>query len=319
MFSDKQKEFLKRNFKEVSFYTDTSDELTAIKRIKDKNIVVLDQFIWTPSEELFKKCENIELIVVNTTAYDNIPVNILKKYKIKLANLAQYATQDVAEVAITMMMSLNSNLDLARRIVQDKSFVYKKYKHTKLVRDIWPSHGVIPYLIRHQIAGQTAGIVGLGNVGKSIAKLCQGLGMKTIGFNRTPKNVRGVKLVLLKKLFQDSDIIFIALKYDPKTMKNFISKDKLRLVKTGSILISTSPSELVDVDDLIKHNKFRGIGFDYFVTNKIMDLKKTMKGNVIITPHLGHQSFDAYGNLTNSIIETVVNYAKNKPLHLVKF
>ena len=126
MFSDKQKEFLKRNFKEVSFYTDTSDELTAIKRIKDKNIVVLDQFIWTPSEELFKKCENIELIVVNTTAYDNIPVNILKKYKIKLANLAQYATQDVAEVAITMMMSLNSNLDLARRIVQDKSFVYKK-------------------------------------------------------------------------------------------------------------------------------------------------------------------------------------------------
>lgn len=318
-FSQDQIIFLKTHFDNVKIYNDTKSEKQAIERIGSRNIVIMDQFMWIFSERLLKHCKNLQLIIVNTTAYDRIPIHLLKKYNIKLSNLKSYASKDVAEVAIAMMLSLNCNLDIARKISHKRTLNIETYSQNDFVRDIWPGHPIIPFLIRTPLAKQTVGIVGLGNIGKKIASLCKNLGMKVVAFSRSNKTMAGIQLVSMKDLFKVSDIIIIALKYDPETMKNFISSDLLDLVKKNSILISIAPSELIDIDYLIKDpNKFRGLGFDYFVTDKLLDLIKVKKDNIIVTPHLGHQSYVAYSNLTNSIVQSATNFNEDKPLNLIK-
>lgn len=312
-FSQEQIDLLKSKFSDFKNFNDTKSEFQAIKRIGNSNIIVMDQFLWTFDEKLLKSCKNLELIIINTTAFDRIPIDLLKKYKIEFRNLKVYASKDVAEIAISMLMYLNSNIDLGRMISNDKNLKISGYLQSEITRDIWPGHPITDFVLRKPISQQKVGIVGLGNIGQEIALICKKLGTKIIAYNRTPRKINGIELVTLDRLFSESDSIFIALRYDPKTMKKFISKNLLEKAKNSANLISIAPSELIDIDFLIKNpNKFRGLGFDYFVTDKLIKLSKIRKYNTIITPHMGHQSKQAYSNLTNSIINEAISFSKLK-------
>lgn len=318
MFTENQQNFISKTFNSVAIYSDTTTEEQAIARIQDRNIVIMDQFLLTLTEYVFQKCPNIELIILNTTAYDNIDLLLLKKYNVKLAHLRDYATQDVSETGIAMVMALNNNIQIAQKITSPEFFVLKEYKHENEVVDIWPGHSIIPLIKRKQLKHQTIGIVGMGHIGQRSAELSLALGMKVIAFNRTKKYIRGVELVPLRRLFTEADIIYIALSYDKSTMKNFISKEYLALAKQDSILVSVAHPDLLDMQYVIHyHEKFKGIGFDYLVTEEVKTLSKKREYNIIITPHLGSQSVDAFSNMTDSIIEAAVSFSNGRPLYLV--
>lgn len=318
MFSVEQIAFLKKNFKDVEIYNDTTSEDQAIERIKNKNIVIMDQFMFTFGEKLLQAFSRLELIIINTTAYDKIDIHLLNKYKVKLANLRDYATEDVAEIGLGMIMALNSKQEIAQKIVKNENVNITDYKYTESVEDIWPGHPIIPFIQRRQLKNQTIGIVGLGNIGQRTAEKCLALGMKVIGFNRTRKYINGVGLVPLRRLFQEADIIYIALSYDNKTMNKMISEDYLTLARNDTIFVSVSHPNLLDMDYLINnHEKFRGIGMDYLVTDDVERLLKRRTHNIIVTPHLGSQSEEAYLNMTETIIEAAVSFSTNTPLYLV--
>ncbi len=318
MFTASQISLLKKRFIDVAVYKDTSSEDVAIKRIENRNIVIMDQFMFTLSEKLLKACKKLELLIVNTTAYDKIDINLLNKYHVKLAHLRDYATHDVAEVGIGMVMALNNRIETARKIVKGQDIGFKEYTLRESINDICPGHPVIPYLIRKPLSHQTIGIIGLGNIGQRSAELAQGLGMKVLGFNRTRKYVPGVELVPLSKLLSQSDIIYISLSYDKHTMRHFLNANHLRLIKNNALLVSVSHPDLIDMEYVIKNDKrFGGIGLDYLVTEDVLRLLNVRKSNIIITPHLGSQSIEAYSNLTETIIEAAISYTEGKPLYLV--
>ncbi len=318
MFSDKQIEYLKNKFSDTVFYTDTNSEKLAIQRIGQKNIVIMDQFFFTFSEKLLKACKKIELIIVNTTAYDGIDIKLLNKYGIKLANLRDYATEDVAEVALAMIFALNNRTEIGQKIVTGSDIGFHSYRYKEMVSDIWPGHPILPFIKRRQLKNQVVGVIGLGNIGQRCSEMCLSLDMKVLGFNRTRKYIRGVDIVSLRRLFKESDIIIIALSYQKKEMDGIISSDLLDLAKQDALLISITHPNLIDISYLITHpTKFRGIGFDYFVTNSVRKLMKIRKNNIIITPHLGSQSIEAAENMTKTMIEAVISFSEGKPQHLV--
>ena len=297
-FSAVQIAYLKSWFKDAVFYTDTSSETQAIKRIGSRNIVIMDQFMFTFTEKLLEKCPSLELVVVNTTAYDNIDTDLLKKHNVKLANLGEYATQDVAETALAMTLSLNNRLQISQNLVTKKG-----------VTDLYPGNEFIPSILRNSLVNQTVGIIGLGKIGTRCAKLFCSLGVRVIGYNRTGKSVDGVFLTPLDILCKEADIIIVCLAYTKGANDKIISKELISQMKEGMILISVSHPNLVDLDYLIKNYlKFGGIGFDYLVTDKVKRLAKLKDSNIIITPHLGSQSVQAINNMTDSLIKTVIRY-----------
>lgn len=297
-FSGTQIQYLKGKFPDSVFYTDTNSEDLAIERITHRNIVILDQFMFSFSEKLLKKCSGLELIIVNTTAHDSIDMDLLKKYKVQLAYLKEYATVDVAEVALSMILQLNNRTQTAQELVT---------KHR--VTDIYPNHPLLPTVKRKQLASQTIGIIGIGNIGQRCAKVCTSLGMNVIGFNRTKKDGIKIPLTTLKSLCKLSDIVLITLAYKKGEMDGIISKELLSVMKKGTILVSVSHPKLMDMDYLINnHDKFAGLGFDYLVTDQVRKLMKKREKNIIITPHLGSQSEEAISKMTNSLIKIAADF-----------
>ncbi len=295
-------DYLKKRFPDSVFYSDTSSENSAIERVGQRNIVIMDQFMFQFSEQFLKQCTNIELIILNTTAYDNINLSLLNKYGIQLANLADYATEDVTEVALSMMLALNNHSQKAQEIVL-KDDVY----------EIYPGHKILKSIKRYQLSKQIVGIIGLGKIGQSIAKKCTALGLKVLGYSRSIKTLPDVEQVPLKELCTKSDIIIISLSYKRIVMDQFIDKKLLSTMKKGSILISVAHPDLIDLDYLIHHHeKFRGIGFDYVVTPKIIELLRSRDENIIITPQLGSQSKQAMDKMTKTLMQTALEFAGMK-------
>jgi len=317
-FSQDQINLLKRSFQNVAIYADTTTEEQAIKRVGDRNIIIMDQFVFSFGEKLLKSCPHLELVIVNTNAYDALDIELLNKYNVKLAHLKEYATEDVAEVGMGMIFALNNKIEIAKKLVTNQKTGLPGYSYDKKIYDIDLSLPIVPYLIRKPLDEQTLGIIGLGNIGKKTAELALGLGMKVVGFNRTKKFIKGVTQLSLKKVLSNSDIIFISLRYDKKTMKHFLKAKDLSLIKKDTHLISIAHPDLIDMQYVINnHSKFNGIGFDYLVTQEVKKLLKVRKYNIIVTPHLGHQSTKAYHNLTTTIIEAALSFGSSKELHLV--
>lgn len=306
-FSPVQIKYLKSKFSNVVIFKDTNSEKLAIERIGQRNIIIMDQFLFSFSEKLLKQCKKLELIIVNTTAYDNLDISLLNKYGVKLANLRDYATEDVAETALSMMFTLNNHTEAARNAVTAEN-----------VNDIYPNHPLLPHIKRRQLKNQTVGIVGLGNIGQCCASMCHALGMKVLGFNRTRKYIPWVINTPLRNLMQNSDIILITLSYEKKAMDKIITSELLSLAKNDALLISIAHPNLIDLNYLTYNpTKFRGIGLDYLVTKPVRKLMEVRKNNIIVTPHLGSQSVEAIRNMTEAMIEAATSFSEGKPLYLI--
>lgn len=297
-FSETQIQQLKDKFTDSVFFTDTSSEAQAINRIGHRNIVIMDQFMFSFSEDLLKKCTGVELIILNTTTYETINTELLKKYNIRLENLKAYATLDVAEIALSMILALNNRTQIAQKLVLEKK-----------INDFYPNHPLLKSVLRKQLSRQTIGIIGLGKIGQLCAKLCKPLSSKVIGFNRTPRPNSPVPTTSLKTLCKISDIILITLAYKKGEMDHFIDTKLLSSIKDDAIIVSISHPNLIDINYLIEHpKKFSGIGFDYLVTEGIRGLLQTKRDNLIITPHLGSQSQEAIEKMTQGLIEIAMRY-----------
>lgn len=310
LLSDSQRNYLQHGFADVTFYETTSTVDLAIERIGHHNIVMMDQFVLPLSEKILKACLQLELIIVNTTAYDQINPNLLKKYNIKLAHLPEYATQAVAEDAIGMLLELNNRSQLAQLLVSGTITNLPGYNYREPTSDIWPGHPISPFLLRHQLNSQTLGIIGFGKIGKRCRKLGEALGLRVIVYNRTSKSDPGVSFVSLRELVVQSDVILIMMAYEAGVNDRLISKELLDMAPDGSMLLSVAHPALIDQPHLCTlHEKFRGIGFDYLVTEEVRELMKLRKRNIIVTPHLGSQSVESVNNMTNSLIAAAESFA----------
>lgn len=291
-FTTEQQLRLSSKSKHCRFYFDTSSEDQAIKRVGDADAIIMDQFMFTFGEKLLKACPNLKTIVVNTTAFDKIDTKLLEKYGVEFRNLPAYATEDVAETALSMIFQLNQRTRVAQELVD------------KGVNDLYPGHPDEKRVLRLRLKGQFAVVVGWGKIGRHLGKALQLLGVNVEGIGR--RNIGSLDLV------KQADIVVIAMAYQPGSNDKVISAKVLESMKSDAILVSIAPSELVDIDWLIAHpNKFAGIGFDYLVTDKIRKLLKVRKHNIIITPHLGSQSKEALGSMTESLIHIATNLLTN--------
>lgn len=291
-FTNKEKAFLKSKFRTLRFFEDTDSEDMAIKRIGDAGAIIMDQFMFNFGEKLFINCPNLKMIVVNTTAFDRIPVNVLKKYGVEIKNIPAYATEDVSETALSMIFQLNQKTAIAQRLVRQG------------VCDLYPEHPEIKNIVRERLSNKKAVVVGMGKIGSNILKSLNLLGMECTPFSHLKNSS-----LSLKNIIKDADIVIIAMAYHPGENDQVISADILSAMKNDAIIVSTSPSELIDIAWIIAHpDKFSGIGFDYFVTDKIKKLLEVRKQNIIITPHLGSQSIEAIDKMTSYLINIIVKF-----------
>jgi len=174
------------------------------------------------------------------------------------------------------------------------------------------------------LKGRTIGIFGLGKQGLQVANFANAFGMNVIAWSHNLKKEDcekvNVKYVSSSELFELSDILTIHTKLSDRTI-GFIDKQKLSLMKKDSLLVNTSRGPIIKEDDLIYVLKNKVIGcaaldvFDIEPLPKNHELRNIK--NVILTPHIGYVSQEAYELFFAGYIIAIKAFLDSKPINQI--
>lgn len=262
---------------DLVIYPDRNEnEAELIKRAKGADIVVVSNIPLKAS--FFSAVPSLKYLSVAFAGVDHIDMEYCNLHGIMVKNAAGYSTQAVAELTIGLM------IDQLRQIT---------YLNT-----ITRQGGSRMNFLGSEINGKTVGIIGLGTIGQRVAKLLQAFGAHVIAFNRTPKNIEGVKQVTLDELLKLSDIITIHTPLTADT-KGLIGKEAFAKMKPTAILINTARGAVVDQDALceaLSHKQIAGAAIDVYTIEPPLPaddaILKTQHATLV--PHIGYATREAF-------------------------
>ena len=157
-----------------------------------------------------------------------------------------------------------------------------------------------------QLTGRTIGLLGFGGIAAEVARLTLGMGMKVLAWNRSPKIFAGVQFVELDQLLAESDVLSIHLLLNDET-RNFLSRERIAVLRPGAILINTARGALVDEDamvDALRSGHLRHAGLDVFTVEPLpAGHVLTTLPNVTLSAHSAFRTAEANHNLIAAALE----------------
>lgn len=284
---------------EVEYY-DTTDISEVKERIRDANIVLTNKVVL--NRENLSEASNLEFIAEVATGFNNIDVEYAKEKGIGVANVAGYSTNAVVQHTFALTLSLLDEVTYYDSYVKSGEYS-KSGLFTCLDK---------PY---YEIEGKTWGIIGLGNIGRKVAKIAEAFGAKVIYYSTTGNNSNDeFSRVSFNELLSKSDIISIHAPLSKNTL-GLLDYEALCKMKNSSILVNMGRGPIVVEEDLaraIDENKIRGAALDVFEVEpiKINSPLLTMKNKdkIILSPHIAWASVEARERLFNEVIENIIAF-----------
>jgi D-3-phosphoglycerate dehydrogenase len=183
---------------------------------------------------------------------------------------------------------------------------------------VWKG-GTIPYQRYRawQLAGRTAGLVGLGAVGRALRWRLGGLGMEVIAHDPYAEDARHS----LEELLEEADVISLHAAVTPET-KGIIGKDEFAQMRDRVVFLNTARAQLHDTDalvDALRSGKVAAAGLDHFVGEHLpVDHPLVAMDNVVLTPHIGGATYDTEANHSRLIADDLTRLlAGERPRHIV--
>jgi D-3-phosphoglycerate dehydrogenase len=156
-----------------------------------------------------------------------------------------------------------------------------------------------------QLTGKTIGLVGTGGIGAEMARLCVGIGMRVLAWNRSPKAIPGVEFVPLERLLAESDAVSVHLLLNDET-RGFLSRERLALMKPGAILVNTARGAIIDEMAMVSALEAGHLGhaaLDVFVQEPLpAGHPLTRLRNATLTAHAAFRTPEASDNLIEAAL-----------------
>jgi len=167
-----------------------------------------------------------------------------------------------------------------------------------------------------EVFNKTLGLVGIGRIGKEMAKRAVGLGMKVVAYDPYVKSVEGLdaKLIGLDELLSESDFISLHLPRTDET-KHMLGKAQFDKMKDGVRIVNCARGGIVDEDALyeaLESGRVAGAAIDVFEKEPATDNKLFALDNVIGTPHIGASTSEGQGRVGDAVAEKITNWAKSR-------
>lgn len=287
-------------FGNVTFYNSTQPSEVR-ERVKDSEVIITNKVKIT--EEVISNAKNLKLICVFATGYDNIDISAAKAHNVAVCNVPGYSTDSVALLTVATALSLYSHLNEYRDYVSCGN-----YSASGVANRLVP--------VFHELKGKTWGIIGLGNIGRAVAKVAEAFGMKVLVNKRTP--VSDYKCVDIETICKESDIISLHCPLNNET-KNLINSDRLALMKNSAILVNEARGAIVDEEAValaVETKRIGGFGCDVYSTEpfgKEHPYTRIMNfDNVILTPHAAWGAYEARARCVNVIASNIQSFIDKK-------
>lgn len=293
----------------VTCYRNTVTIEEVKERVKDADIIVANK---SPMcEESLKDAPNVKMICEFATGYDNCDLAYCKSRGIRVTNVVDYCSAMVAQHTFALALALSQKLPHYDNYV--KSGEYSAQDRF--------SNFDIPF---YELEGKTWGIVGMGNIGKRVARIASAFGCKVIFHSVTGKStVTEYPQVDKNTLLRESD--FLSLHCPLSNLsRNFIDKDALAKMKPSAYLVNVARGPVVNNTDLyeaLESGKLAGAGLDVLekeplqLSNPLSKIKDSNK--LIITPHLAWGSVEARMRCVEGVYDNIKAFQRGEERNVV--
>ncbi|KRO30159.1 MAG: D-glycerate dehydrogenase [Nitrosopumilus sp. BACL13 MAG-121220-bin23] len=287
------------------------------QKILESKIKEVDGLICFPydkiDKEIMQLAKKLKVISTYSVGYDHIDTQFAKENKIRVGYTPEVLTDATANMAFALL------LDVLRRISEGDRIIRKgQWKQI---------YGAYDY-VGLDLHGKTLGIMGLGRIGKILAKRAKAFDMKIIYHNRkqiskTEEKKIGVKYTTFKKLISQSDIISIHVPHTKETNQIFNMKI-FRKMKNTAFLINTSRGKVINEKDLaiaLKQKIIAGAGLDVFETEPINKNHPFLKlENIVLAPHIGSSTKETRSKMSEITIKNLIlGMSGKKPIYSIGY
>jgi D-3-phosphoglycerate dehydrogenase len=283
--------------KRAGFKVDLRQDITAKEleaAVPNYNVLIVRSRTKV-TKKIIQAGKQLKVVGRAGTGIDNIDAEAARKSGVKVLNTPEAPAEAVAELTMGLILCLARSIPLADRSMKERKWIKKT-------------------LMGWELKGKVLGTIGLGNVGEKVARLAKAFGMKILITKRTPPAPELLKeleaeFVPLRELLTRSDIVTIHVPYTPKTHR-MIGEREIELMKDGAFLINTSRSAIVDEKALmkaLKSGQLGGAALDVYAVEPPNDWRLMQLPNVVCTPHIGAQTFEAQRAASDLIAEKIIS------------
>ena len=252
----------------------------------------------------YRSAPNLRLVQLLSAGYDAVDLEAARAAGVPVCNNGGANAISVAEHAIMLMLTVS------RRVV---------WQHSSVSGGRWRGNGPAPAM--YELHDKTLGIVGLGTIGKKVARLARAFGMKVIytdvrRLTEDEEDAIGVKFRLLKELMSASDFISLNVPLNAST-RHMIGAGELALMKPTAIIVNTSRGPVIDEPALTKvlsKGKIFGAGLDVFdqepppANNPLLQLD-----NVVLTAHFAGPTSDNHIARFRNAYDNIQRMVRGEP------
>ena len=253
---------------------------------------------YNTNKAFLEKFKNLKIVSVFGVGYDGVDLNYCKKNKIVITNTPKVLTDDVADLALGLMMSLSRRINEAHNFILNKKWIKK------------------PFELTTSLTNKTVGIVGMGEIGKAFSKRVKSLSMKIVYYGPNKKNLNYKYFKNLENMASFIDVMVITCIGGRET-KHLINKSILKLMKPSSIIVNVSRGSVINevhLLDALNKNSIAGAALDVFKMEPKINNKFLKLNNVLLSPHNGSATFETRLRMAKISSQNITNYLYSKKL-----
>jgi phosphoglycerate dehydrogenase-like enzyme len=255
-------------------------------------------------DAFYRAAPKLRLVQLLSAGYDAVDIEAARRAKVPVSNNGGANAVSVAEHALMLMLAVS------RKLV---------WQHANVAGGRWRGNGPAPRM--YELFGKTLGIVGLGTIGKKVARLAQAFGMRVQYYDiarlsEDAEDALGVRFRLLRELMQSSDVVSLHVPLNAST-RHMIGAGELALMKPTAMLVNTSRGPVIDEAALIRTlsaGKILGAGLDVFdrepppADNPLFALD-----NVVLTAHFAGPTWDNHVARFRNAFDNVQRVQRGEP------
>jgi D-3-phosphoglycerate dehydrogenase len=249
---------------------------------------------------VMRKAARLRFVSVAATGHEYyIDGELAHKQSIRIAFVPAYGVDAVAEHALALALAASKNLLPSHRAV---------------IRGDWPQP------VSLQLAGSTAGVVGLGPIGRRMVDLLEGLGAQVLVWTHNPRADRlsgtAATYADLEEIFTRADLVSLHVSHTAQS-NAMISDALLGLARPGMVLVNTARAGLIEPGLLERHvqqGRIRGAVDVLDEEPPPLELRRTLPDDLLVSPHVGYNTAPALTELIAGALTNLVLYARGRPL-----
>lgn len=302
-YTNEPVDYLKANGGSIDLYPQekrpSEDELINILKDYDAAIVGVEKI----TSRILEETKNLKVIAKHGSGVDNIDIKAASRKGILVLYAPGTNSEAVADLTIGLFLSLARSIPFADRSIRE---------------------GQWPRIVGFELFRKVLGIIGLGEIGKRVAKRAKGFEMRVVAYDPIQDEAFArqweITYLSLNQLLAISDFISVHVPSIPST-RNMISEKEFNNMKKGAFLVNISRGDVIDEEALyraLKEKRIRGAALDVFKNEPPTNSPLLGLENVVLTPHMGAYTYEALKETGMLCVKGIVDVFQGRlPTHIV--